>query len=103
MAVRMISQGTSLYAFLEGEIDHHTVSQIRPVIDDALVQGCPKELVLDFTGVTFMDSSGIGLVMGRYRTAQAQDCRVRVLNVKERDMRVMKMSGLSKIVTFGRC
>lgn len=102
MAVRMITQSKNLYAFLEGEIDHHTAASMRTVIDDALVQGCPKELVLDFSAVTFMDSSGIGLVMGRYKTASAQNCKVRVLNVNDRDMRVMKMSGLGKIVEFGR-
>lgn len=103
MAVRIITQANSLYAFLDGEIDHHTAANIRTIIDDALVQGCPKELVLDFSGVTFMDSSGIGLIMGRYKAARAQNCSVRVINVKDRDMRVMKMSGLSKIVEFGRC
>ncbi len=102
MAVRMITQSNHLYAFLDGEIDHHTAGTVRTVIDDALVQGCPNELVLDFSAVTFMDSSGIGLVMGRYKTASAQNCKVRVMNVSERDMRVMKMSGLAKIVEFGR-
>ena len=103
MAVKIIAQGKSLYAFLEGEIDHHTAAKIRPIIDDALIGHCPQELVLDFSAVTFMDSSGIGLVMGRFRAAQAQNCKVRILNVPERDMRVMKMSGLAKIVEFGRC
>lgn len=102
MSVRMIAQQNNLYAFLDGEIDHHTAAGMRCVIDDALVQGVPKELVLDFSGVTFMDSSGIGLIMGRYKAASAQNCRVRVMNVKDRDMKVMKMSGLSKIVEFGR-
>lgn len=102
MAVKMITQSNHLYAFLDGEIDHHTAAGMRTVIDDALVQGCPKELVLDFSAVTFMDSSGIGLVMGRYKTANAQNCKVRVMNVNDRDMRVMKMSGLAKIVEFGR-
>ncbi len=103
MAVRMIPQGTSLYAFLEGEIDHHSAAFLRTAIDEALVQSCPLELVLDFSGVTFMDSSGIGLIMGRFRAAKAQNCNVRVMNVKERDLRLMKMSGLAKIVEFGVC
>lgn len=103
MGVRMIPQGTNLYAFLEGEIDHHSAVFLRTSIDEALVQSCPRELVLDFSGVTFMDSSGIGLIMGRYRAASAQDCRVRVMNVKDRDLRLMKMSGLEKIVEFGVC
>lgn len=103
MAVRMIPRGTSLYAFLEGEIDHHSAAFLRNTIDESLVQNCPRELVLDFSAVTFMDSSGIGLIMGRYRAASAQNCSVRVMNVKERDLRLMKMSGLAKIVEFGVC
>ena len=91
-----------LTATLDGEIDHHLAKIQREEIDSMLFRKKPKELVLDFSGVTFMDSSGIGLIMGRYKAASAQNCKVRVMNVNDRDMKVMKMSGLSKIVEFGR-
>ena len=54
-----------LTAFLSGEIDHHSAKTIREEIDLAVSEQIPKELWLDFRDVSFMDSSGIGLVMGR--------------------------------------
>ncbi len=60
-----------LRVMLQGEIDHHSAGQLREQIDCRLEELLPKRLILDFTGVTFMDSSGIGLVMGRVRQAAA--------------------------------
>ena len=51
-----------LRVMLQGEIDHHSAGQLREQIDCRLEELLPKRLILDFTGVTFMDSSGIGLV-----------------------------------------
>ena len=58
-------QGKCMTVFLDGEIDHHTAAPIRKQIDGEIDRLKPKLLVLDFGGVTFMDSSGVGLVMGR--------------------------------------
>ena len=60
-----------LRVMLQGEIDHHSAGPLREQIDCRLEELLPKRLILDFTGVTFMDSSGIGLVMGRVRQAAA--------------------------------
>ena len=56
-----------LIAVLSGEIDHHQVAPVRESIDEKIETQKPKELVLDFTDISFMDSSGIGLIMGRYK------------------------------------
>lgn len=58
---------------LEGEIDHHSSIQIRREIDDAIYAHLPQTLILDFQNVTFMDSSGIGLIIGRHRILQNLD------------------------------
>lgn len=63
-------EGT-LRVLLKGEIDHHSAGQLREQIDCKLDELLPRLLVLDFGGVTFMDSSGIGLVMGRVRQTAA--------------------------------
>ena len=96
----MIAQQNNLYAFLDGEIDHHTAAEMRSVIDDALVQGVPKELVLDFTGVTFMDSSGIGLVMGRCKLMNELGGTVTVKNPPNYIRKVMRLSGIDRIATI---
>ena len=67
MNVTLESSGNLLIAYLFGEIDHHTAVAVRSQIDSAIQDKLPGHLILDFKNVTFMDSSGIGLVMGRYR------------------------------------
>ena len=67
MAVEINAKGEVLTAYLKGELDHHSAAQMRTEIDLAIERNMPELLVLDFSGVSFMDSSGIGLVMGRYR------------------------------------
>ena len=54
------------YAYLDGEIDHHTASVMRNEIDSSIEKNMPSMLILDFRDVTFMDSSGIGFIIGRY-------------------------------------
>lgn len=92
-----------LFAFLKGEIDHHTAPAIREAIDDALASSeSAHTLVLDFNEVSFMDSSGVGLVMGRYRYATTLEKRVRVDNLDDRNYKIMQMSGIPKIAEINR-
>ena len=67
MSVKIINDENKLTAVLSGEIDHHIAKELRRDIDFAVREFQPEELVLDFAEVGFMDSSGIGLVMGRYK------------------------------------
>ena len=98
MPVTLKNKNSTLYAFLKGEIDHHTAPELRECIDDAIIlNDAPKLIVLDFAGVTFMDSSGVGLVMGRYRLAASKGKKIRVDNLSERDYKIMKMSGIEKL------
>ena len=60
-----------LYAYLAGEIDHDAAQNLRIQLDDALLARTPKTLVLDLGGVGFMDSSGVGLILGRQRCARS--------------------------------
>ncbi len=98
MPVLIKTKGDILTAFIKGEIDHHTAPNIREQIDDAvLINSNANTVVLDFSGVTFMDSSGVGLVMGRYRLIKGQNKAMRVENLGERDYKIMKMSGIEKL------
>ena len=60
-----------LYAYLAGEIDHDAAQNLRIQLDDALLTRTPRTLVLDLGGVGFMDSSGVGLILGRQRCARS--------------------------------
>lgn len=84
--------------FLDGEIDHHTAPSVRNAIDEAVLMNSPKRLVLDFSSVSFMDSSGVGLIMGRYKLINGQNGTLEVRGLKKRDKRIVEMSGLKKLV-----
>ena len=103
MSVKTETKGRVLTAYLEGEIDHHTAPEMREAIDDALSssESC-ETLVLDFLDVSFMDSSGVGLVMGRYRYATTLGKKVRVDNLDDRNYKIMQMSGIEKIAEINR-
>ena len=65
--MRPILQDDVLTAVLSGEIDHHTAQGMREEIDFTVNQSKPKKLILSFEHVGFMDSAGIGLIIGRYK------------------------------------
>ena len=95
--MRINSTGEVLTIYLEGEIDHHSARSMREEIDKAIDFNMPSLLILDFTGITFMDSSGVGLVMGRYRNVSAHGGRLEAVNLPPWCYRIMKLSGLEKI------
>ncbi len=98
MPVTIKYKDECLMAFIKGEIDHHTTPSIREQIDDAFISNeSIKKVVLDFKDVTFMDSSGVGLVMGRYRLISQKKVCLVVDNLSSRDYKIMKMSGIEKL------
>ena len=103
MPVTIKRKNDELFACLKGEIDHHTAPELREAIDEALsLSERSTVLVLDFSEVSFMDSSGVGLVMGRYRYAATLGKKVRVENLDDRNYKIMKMSGIEKIAEISR-
>ena len=87
-----------LIVFLNGELDHHSAEEVRVKIDDRIDRDNIKKVVMDFNNVTFMDSSGIGVVIGRFKKVQNRDGVVCVVNVNSRVDRVFTLSGLYKII-----
>lgn len=90
----------TIHVHLSGEIDHHTSANIRNEIDTNLFKYTPSELILDFSDVTFMDSSGVGLVMGRYKNAKNINCKTAVTGLNKRDKRILLMSGMENNIEF---
>ena len=97
MPVRVDNHEKVVTAYLEGEIDHHGAAGIRDLIDRTVEQAMPEQLILDFRDVTFMDSSGIGLVMGRYRIMKELGGCIQVVNTSPHITRVMKLAGLERL------
>ena len=102
MSVSITIDGQNLCARLEGELDHHSAAFLRERIDYAVETARPGLLTLDFSGVSFMDSSGVGLVMGRYKNAAAYGGEVELLNLSRQAERIMRMAGLERLVKIRR-
>lgn len=94
MAVNVSLDGGRVTAKIAGDIDHHSAGSIRETIDLYVKEHSPTLLELDFSGVQFMDSSGIGLIMGRYKLMKLLNGQVSVINVPAHLKRIMDMSGL---------
>ncbi len=97
MTVRLESTSPLVTARLAGEIDHHEARRIREQIDPAVERIRAKELRLDFSGVTFMDSAGVGLIMGRFKLMQSLGGRLVVTDVPARLERMMRLAGLDRL------
>ena len=98
MSVELRLTEDKLTAVLNGEIDHHTGRALRDAIDKKISQTKPSELILDFSGVTFMDSSGIGLILGRYRWMQDLGGSVRITHISSGLEQLLVLSGIHKLV-----
>ena len=84
-------------AVLRGEIDHHIAPKLRAEIDSKCESCRPSRLILDFGGVGFTDSSGIGLVMGRYRMISLLGGKLEVINVPDDLRKIFVLSGLENL------
>ncbi len=82
----------TLYAYLAGEIDHDAAQNLRIQLDEALVSRTPETLIMDFSGVGFMDSSGVGLILARQRRAQALGGSLRIQHAPDQLRRVLQLA-----------
>jgi stage II sporulation protein AA (anti-sigma F factor antagonist) len=83
---------------MHGELDHHAVETIRNDIEQALADTHYRGLVLSFRGIDFMDSSGLGLILGRYRTVAQRNARMALCEVTPSLRKIFELSGILKIV-----
>lgn len=83
---------------LTEEIDQHTADQIRRKMDDEIERYIPRKVLLDCGDISFMDSSAIGLVLGRYKLAKMIGGNMKIVNVDRSMKRILDMSGVSRII-----
>ncbi len=82
---------------LPQEIDHHSSKEIRERTEAYLQQGGIRQIVFDFSRTSFMDSSGIGAILGRYKRMREIGGRVAVCNTDERIRRILRISGVDRL------
>lgn len=80
------------------EIDHHTTEKIRRKMDNEIKRYMPKKVIFDFNQVTFMDSAGIGMLIGRYKMVRMLGGITELMNVNQTIKKIFEMSGVLKII-----
>lgn len=80
------------------EIDDHSVQMIRRRVDYEIERYMPRKIVFDFDSVTFMDSAGIGLIIGRYKFAKMLGASLELSNLTGSVKKIFEMSGILKLI-----
>ena len=93
-----MQKGEILFVKLPEEIDHHKVRSLALEIDQAIVDKAPEKVVFDFAKVRVMDSSGIGLLIGRYRNIECLGGSVYTYGVRGHMEKLIAMSGIEKYI-----
>ena len=91
-------QENCLTIFLPGELDHHNAEEIRKRSDYLIDQNHIRYVIFDFTDTTFMDSSGIGVIMGRYKRIYMLGGEACAVHTSERMKKILTMSGVTRIM-----
>lgn len=91
-------QGDMLIVQMQGELDHHSSNSFRDTLEGMINKTNAKKLLLDFKGVPFMDSSGVGVIIGRYKSISRKGGQIWVTNLSPQVKKVMEISGLFKII-----
>ncbi len=100
MKIRLEYLGSTMVVKLDGELDQSCAAGIREKIDNDISLMGINNLVMDFDKVTFMDSSGIGMLIGRYKLIKARGGRMLIIRTQPQVDRVIEVSGLKKIMDF---
>ena len=96
------TENSSLSIDLDEEIDMKACKILRNVIDGYIIKYQPKEFVMDLTNVKFMDSSGIGLILGRYNLIKLFDSSMVIVNPNENIKRIIELSNVNRYIKM-RC
>ena len=91
-------KGNILIAQLLGEVDHHCSAKARSDIDETMRGYGSKDLIIDLSRVTFMDSSGIGVLIGRKKTMDLHGGSVQAIHLSGRALQIFEKSGLTRII-----
>ena len=96
LSVSSSEQGAVTIVHVAGEIDVYTAPLLREVLDKQVAAG-RTDLVVDLEKVTFMDSTGLGVLVGRLKLVRGQNGTLRIVSAQERILKVFKITGLDKV------
>ncbi|TDF99284.1 anti-sigma F factor antagonist [Paenibacillus piri] len=90
----------ALIVRLKGELDHHTADMVKARMEEALLKGDTSHIILNLKELSFMDSSGLGVILGRYKQIVARGGKMVVCDVTPSVYRLFEMSGMFKILSI---
>ena len=98
MEIKSEKRGNETTAYVRGEVDHHNAKSARELLDRIIERDAPIRFLLDLSGVSFCDSSGLGLVMGRNKKCALLGCTLIVKNPSKAALRILEIAGMDKIL-----
>ncbi len=98
MDIKFSKEGNTLVVMLEGEIDHHTAMRARERIDSKFLMEPVKNMVMDLSRVNFMDSAGIGLILGRKSRVSGVGGKLSLRKPKPAIRKILKLSKMESMV-----
>jgi stage II sporulation protein AA (anti-sigma F factor antagonist) len=98
--IEMETKQEVLVVRLQGELDHHTAEELRTKVDEVLRNPNIRHIVLSLAHLAFMDSSGIGVILGRFKQVSARSGEMVVCSINPTIYRIFEMSGLFKVIKF---
>lgn len=93
-----LERDKTLLVEITEEIDHHTTEKMRRDLDNDITRYMPRKVIFDFNKVSFMDSAGIGMIIGRYKMVNMLGGTVQMKNVKKSIRKIFEMSGVVRII-----
>ena len=98
MNINYVKKDKLLVVEITEEIDHHVAEKIRRKVDDEITRYMPRKTIFDFSRVSFMDSAGIGMLIGRYKMMKLIGGNLEIVNISKTLKRILEMSGINKII-----
>ncbi|HHU76927.1 MAG TPA: anti-sigma F factor antagonist [Firmicutes bacterium] len=98
MQVQLFRRKEKLVVRLKGELDHHSAQIFRGAVEKELMGNKVQDLILNMKSVTFMDSSGIGAILGRYKQVRANDGKMVICSASPHIQKILQMGGIPKII-----
>lgn len=102
METNYIKEKNILILTITEELDHHIAEKLRRKADYEIERHIPKKVIFDFNKVSFMDSAGIGLILGRYKNISMLGGKLEIQNANETVNKILKMSGISKMIDVNK-
>ncbi|MFA9422560.1 MAG: anti-sigma factor antagonist [Sedimentibacter sp.] len=100
MNLEFVESGQAVTIKLKGDLDHHSADETRVLIDEKIKDEKYNKIVIDLKGLDFIDSSGIGFVIGRYKIIRKRNGVIEIINASKKVRKILDMSGIGKIINI---